>query len=189
MRFVLASASPRRRELLLAAGLAFEVDPAHVDETRRRDEPAADYACRLAREKARVVAARHPGRVAVGADTVVVAGTDVLGKPADAADAERMLRLLSATTHEVLTAVAVASSDGRVEADVERTTVWFSPLSDEDIGWYVGTGEPLDKAGAYAIQGLASRFIPRIEGSYTNVVGLPVTLVVRLLAAFGIQQR
>jgi septum formation protein len=130
--------------------------------------------------KATTAARECPGRVVLGADTIVVVDEEVLGKPRDAADAARMLARLSGRSHEVLTAVAVARG-GQVRAALERTRVWFSSLSDDEIAAYVATGEPLDKAGAYAIQGLASRFIPRIEGSYANVVGLPVTAVVEIL--------
>ena len=183
MTILLASASPRRRELLEAAGLACEVDPVDVDETRVPGETPAAYVARVARLKAAAGAARHPRRVVVAADTAVIVGDEVLGKPADDQDATRMLRLLSGRTHDVLTAVAVASA-GRMVVDVETTTVWVDALSRGDIAWYVASGEPQDKAGAYAIQGLASRFIPRIEGSYTNVVGLPVHKVYEILKIF-----
>lgn len=185
VRLVLASASPRRRELLAAAGFLFDVDPAHVDESPRGTEPAADYVRRLACQKAVAVAARHPGRPVIGADTAVVVGGRVLGKPESPADAAAMLAELSGRAHEVLTGVALAI-DERTEATVEQTTVWMSPLSAGEIAWYVASGEPLDKAGAYAIQGLASRFIPRIEGSYGNVVGLPVATVLQLLRRAGV---
>lgn len=183
MKILLASASPRRRELLEAAGLACEVDPVDVDEGRAPGETPAAYVVRVARLKAEAGATRHPRRVVVAADTAVIVGDEVLGKPADDQDATRMLRLLSGRTHEVLTAVAVASAS-RMVVDVETTTVWVDALSRDDIAWYVASGEPRDKAGAYAIQGLASRFIPRIEGSYTNVVGLPVHKVYEILKIF-----
>jgi septum formation protein len=178
---VLASASPRRRELLAAAGFAFDVDAADVDETRHHGESAPDYAGRVAREKAQAVAARHPNAAVLGADTVVVVDDDVLGKPADDADARRMLRALSGRAHEVLTAVALIAA-GEILAEIARTTVWMRPLSDREIDAYVSSGEPMDKAGAYAIQGLASRFVTRIDGEYANVVGLPISLVDRLVA-------
>jgi septum formation protein len=181
---VLASASPRRRALLIAAGFACDVDPVDVDEGRRDGEPPGAYVERVARAKAGAGAARHAGRVVLAADTAVVVGNEVLGKPRDDRDAERMLRLLSGRSHEVLTAVAVVFA-GRTLAVVEPTTVWVEPLTAADIAWYVATGEPLDKAGAYAIQGLFSRFVPRLEGSYTNVVGLPVATVARLLRSIG----
>lgn len=158
-----------------------------VDEHRTCGEAPAAYVERLARAKAHAAAAqREPDTVVLGADTVVVVDDEVLGKPRDAADATRMLRLLSGRAHEVLTGVAVIGPGGTVSR-VERTTVWFAPLSERDIAWYVASGEPMDKAGAYAIQALASRFIPRIEGSYTTVVGLPVTTVVELLEKAGLR--
>ncbi len=178
---ILASASPRRRELLAAAGIACEVDPVDVDERRHAGEAPARYVERVARLKVEAGAARHPGRLVVAADTAVVLDDVVLGKPTDDDDAARMLRLLSGRPHQVLTGVALASG-GETVTEVESTTVWIDSLSEDDIRWYVASGEPRDKAGGYAIQGLASRFITRIEGSYTNVVGLPVALVARLLA-------
>jgi septum formation protein len=184
MRLVLASSSPRRRELLDAAGIAFDVHAVDVDERREADEAPEAYAERLARLKATAGAQVFPDRAVLGADTVVVVDDEVLGKPSDPADAARMLARLSGRSHDVLTAVAIAQG-GRVHSTVERTRVWFTALSDRDIEGYVASGEPLDKAGAYAIQGLASRFIPRIEGSYSNVVGLPVSRVVEMLRAFG----
>lgn len=179
-RVLLASASPRRAELLAAAGIPFDVAPADVDETRLPGEAPDTYCTRLAGTKARVAAERAPGRVVVAADTIVVADGEVFGKPADAEDARRMLQTLSGRTHEVLTAVAVAVG-GRVRTAVERTAVEFGPLTADEVDWYVGTGEPMDKAGAYAIQGLASRFVARISGSYSNVVGLPVATVYQLV--------
>jgi septum formation protein len=180
VRFVLASASPRRRELVAAAGLACDVHAVDADERRLANEAPDAYVERLARLKASLGLAAHPDRVVVGADTAVVVDEEILGKPADAIDAARMLRVLSGRPHVVMTGVAVAHAGGLASA-VERTTVWFAPLSDAAIRWYVASGEPFDKAGAYAIQGLASRFIPRIEGSYANVVGLPIAALVRLL--------
>ena len=180
MRLVLASASPRRRELLSAAGFEFDVDAGSVDESAGPGELPSTYVLRLARRKAEAVAARHPDRPVLGADTAVVVGNQILGKPSDAEDASRMLSQLSARAHEVLTGVALAYR-GQLLAEVEHTTVWMSKLTPAEIAWYVASGEPLDKAGGYAIQGLGSRFIPRIEGSYTNVVGLPVARVVQLL--------
>jgi septum formation protein len=179
-RVVLASASPRRAELLTAAGLPFDVAPADVDESRWPGEAPESYCERVARAKALAVAARAPGRVVLAADTIVVVDAEVFGKPVDGPDARRMLLALSGRIHEVLTAVAIAAAGG-VRTVVERTTVEFVPLAEADIAWYVDTGEPMDKAGAYAIQGLASRFVARIQGSYSNVVGLPVATVYRLL--------
>ncbi|MCC7007366.1 MAG: septum formation inhibitor Maf [Acidobacteria bacterium] len=180
MRLVLASASPRRAELLEAAGFEFDVDPMDVDERVLPDEAAVLYVDRVARLKAAAAALRHPHRIVVAADTVVLRDEEILGKPRDTVEAHRMLHLLSGRSHEVLTAVAVAARGG-LHTHLERTTVWFLPLSETDITWYVGTGEPMDKAGGYAIQGRASRFIPRIDGSYTNVVGLPIAGLARLL--------
>jgi septum formation protein len=176
-----ASRSPRRAELLTAAGIAFEIAAADVDESPQPDETPQAYVERLAIEKASAVHAQTPSALVIGADTTVVVNGQALGKPHDAIDAARMLRLLNGRPHDVLTGVAVAGPGG-VKSGVERTRVWFDPMTGPEIDAYVASGEPLDKAGAYAIQGLASRYIPRIEGSYTNVVGLPVALVVRLLA-------
>jgi septum formation protein len=230
---ILASASPRRRELLAQAGFAFEVRPAHVNEDVRAGEDPIAYVTRLAREKAEAVFAelkvadadsdshpsdknkdvarvKHPGDagpstavavatsaqddsfvgrahlVVLGADTTVTLDGEIFGKPADAADAARMLRLLSGRTHRVITGVAVVTAHG-AEVAAEVTAVRFLTISDEEIAAYVATGEPLDKAGAYAIQGLAARWIPRIEGDYFNVVGLPIALVCTLLE-FAVQR-
>jgi septum formation protein len=185
VRLVLASRSPRRRELLDAAGIVHDVHAVDVDESRRDNELPHALVERVARLKASAAAAAHPDRPVLAADTIVVVEHDVLGKPRDAAAAAAMLRRLSGRSHEVYTGVALAWR-GRVQAAVDRTIVWMERLSDEDIAAYVATGEPLDKAGAYAIQGRASRFIPRIDGSYANVVGLPVTSVVRLLKGSGL---
>ena len=184
VRIVLASASPRRHELLTTAGLDVEVVPVALDETVQPDEPPAAYVERLARAKASAVAAQLPDRLVLGADTTVTIDGEVLGKPRDPEDAARMLRRLSGRSHDVLTGIAVAWR-GRVEALVETTAVTFVPLTEDDIVWYVSSGEPVDKAGAYAIQGLASRFIPRIHGSYANVVGLPVATVLQLCRRIG----
>jgi septum formation protein len=177
---VLASRSPRRAELLAAAGFEFCVEPADVDERARPGEPPEVYVCRVAHDKARLVARRRPTDIVIAADTVVVVDGTVLGKPTDDADAAAMLRRLSGRAHEVLTGVGI-EAPGYSQVELDRTIVFFDALSDEDIKWYVESGEPRDKAGAYGIQGLASRFVPRVEGSYTNVVGLPVALVTRLL--------
>lgn len=186
---VLASRSPRRSELLAAAGILFEVLAADIDETPHAHEAPEAYVERLAVEKATAVLAllidkpkglSTPDLVVLGADTTVVIDGLILGKPSDAQEATEMLRRLRGRVHDVFTGVAVVSTAGVLSA-VERTRVWFNPVTDEDISWYVASGEPVDRAGAYAIQGLASRFIPRIEGSYTNVVGLPVALVSSIL--------
>jgi septum formation protein len=179
-RFVLASSSPRRADLLRAAGFEFDVIRIRVDETRRQGESPDVYVKRIAEAKAVAGAKQANGRPVVAADTVVVVDERMLGKPSDDDDARRMLKLLSGRTHDVLTGVALAS--GRVQTVIDVTTVEFEPLSEEEITWYVASGEPADKAGAYAIQGLASRFIRAIEGSYTNVVGLPVDLVYLMLS-------
>jgi septum formation protein len=188
MRLILASASPRRRELLASAGWTFDVRPVDVDERQHANEAPGDYVRRLAIEKAHEAARTSAAAgdvVILAADTVVVVDDTVLGKPQDAAEAARMLRQLAARDHAVLTGVAVVAR-GRTDAVVEQTRVWFADLTDAEIAAYVATGEPMDKAGAYAIQGRASRFIPRIEGSYANVVGLPVATAARLLRAAGI---
>ena len=179
---VLASASPRRAELLRGAGIEFDVTPADVDETVQPGERPDAYVRRVAAAKARAVAARARERVVLAADTTVVIDDVMLGKPVDDNDAKRMLCLLSGRTHDVLTAVAVfrAGMDESL-VDVERTEVEFAPLTEFEIDWYVATGEPRDKAGAYAIQGYASRFVTRIDGSYSNVVGLPIALVYQML--------
>jgi septum formation protein len=185
MGLILASASPRRAELLTAAGYRFEVAAADVDETPLADEHPGEYAVRVAREKAAAAASKHPDSVILAADTVVVAGGELLGKPDSAADAVRMLSRLSGAEHVVSTAV-VLRRNGRDVTDLESTRVRFRQLSPEEIAWYVSTGEPDGKAGAYAIQGRAARFIDRIEGSWSNVVGLPIATVYRLLKDAGI---
>jgi len=165
--------------LLTEAGYACDVCPMDVDERPRANEVPAAYVERVATLKAEAAIARFPDRIVVAADTAVVIDGEVFGKPSDAADAERMLRRLSGRAHDVLTGLAVIGH--RRITSVETTRVWFEPLTEDDIVWYVASGEPMDKAGAYAIQGLASRFIPRIEGSYSNVVGLPVAALARAL--------
>ena len=182
MQLVLASASPRRAELLKTAGFTFEVRPADVDETPRPAEPAATYVLRVARDKALAAAGRVNGNDAwiLAADTVVVADGGLLGKPTGPADARRMLSMLSGVVHEVLTAVVVRHA-GSETSEVVSTRVRFTALSAAEIAWYVESGEPDGKAGAYAIQGLGSRFVDWIEGSWSNVVGLPVATVYRML--------
>ena len=186
---VLASASPRRRELLTQAGFEFEVQPAHINEDLLADEDPIAYVVRLAREKAQAVfqdrcanGADVRSLVVLGADTTVTLDNHILAKPEDAEDAARMLRLLSGRTHHVITGVAVESANG-VEVAAEVTAVGFLTLSETEITDYIATGEPMDKAGAYAIQGRAARWIPRVEGCYFNVVGLPLSLVTQLLDA------
>jgi septum formation protein len=217
-RLVLASASPRRRELLAQAGYAFEVAAADVDESLHTGEGAGEYVRRLAEEKARVVLARYPTHhdkavmngapgiaasleptsqnrdvghpdsevirawllVVLGADTTVVCDGEILGKPVDSADAMRMLRMLSGRTHEVLTGIAVASAAG-VVSKIETTLVTFAEIPESELTAYCVTAEPMDKAGAYGIQGYAARWIPRIEGCYFNVMGLPIARVVNMV--------
>ena len=203
---VLASASPRRRELLRNAGIWFTVQPPDIDETPRDGESPRDCAERLAREKALAISNARPLDYVLGADTVVAVDNIILGKPVDAADAARMLRLLSGRTHKVITGVCVVSPAGieasqaplstrtesrstaesrRLEVASETTLVTMRNLSDVEIREYIATGEPMDKAGAYAIQGTASSWIPQIEGDYSNVVGLPMMLVCELLRKQG----
>jgi len=177
---VLASGSPRRQELLRSAGISFEVQPADIPENALPGEAAKDCAERLARDKALAVASQRPHDFILGADTVVVVDGQILGKPTDAADAARMLRLLSGREHQVITGVCLVVS-AQPSVASETTLVTVSEITEKDIAGYVASGEPMDKAGAYAIQGLASRWILRIEGDYSNVVGLPVALVLRML--------
>jgi septum formation protein len=177
---VLASASPQRQELLRTAGISFTVQAADIDETPLANEKAEQCARRLAREKALAVSRLRPKDRVLGADTIVVVDNAILGKPRDAADAVRMLRLLSARTHEVITGVCLVEA-GEAKVASAITLVTMNELSDTEIQEYVASGEPMDKAGAYAIQGKASRWIPRIEGDYSNVVGLPVALVYAML--------
>jgi septum formation protein len=182
---VLASASPRRQELLRNAGVAFEVHPAHIPENPLSDESAQDCAERLALAKAMAIAQKRPSDVVLGADTVVVVEGRLFGKPYDGDDAARMLRLLSGREHRVITGVCLVVG-GQAAVGSETTCVTMAKLSEQEIADYIATGEPMDKAGAYAIQGIASRWIPRIEGDYSNVVGLPVALVWRMLREKGL---
>lgn len=198
MGLVLASASPRRQELLRAAGIAITVQPTNIPETPAEGEAPKAFAERLAREKAWAVFKDRPNDFVLGADTIVVVDKDILGKPKNSADAARMLRLLSGRTHQVTTAVCLmgpransapnknsGAEDPLGDTRSETTVVTMNELSDDEIRAYIETGEPMDKAGAYAIQGMASRWIPRIEGDYANVVGLPVALVYRMLKERG----
>ena len=192
-RIILASASPRRAELLRAAGIEFDAMPANADETVHPGETPEAYVQRVAEAKASAVRQRANGRPVLAADTVVVIDEMILGKPGDREDAKRMLRMLSGRAHDVLTAVTLLSGADplgprgepgkapQVDKRIDLTTVEFAPLTGDEIDWYVATGEPDDKAGAYAIQGYASRFITRIDGSYSNVVGLPVALVYEMI--------
>jgi septum formation protein len=183
LKLVLASRSPRRAELLAAAGIEFSVIAADIDETPRPREDPVPYVLRLAEEKARAVTPEL-GSIVLAADTAVVLDGEILGKPNDAADAVRMLSALSGRTHQVITGICLWRANQFVR-DFASTTVWFGALSALEIDEYVASGEPMDKAGAYGIQGLASKYIERIEGSYSNVVGLPVALVHRRLRDFA----
>jgi len=207
-KLVLASASPRRADLLRAAGFEFDVIPATIDEAIDVEETPDGYVRRVAQLKAKAVASQAPGRTILAADTIVVVDHQVLGKPVDTGDARRMLRRLSGREHVVMTAVCMINPDPaeaghsvrgvglqpdlrergskRFETRVARTTVEFAPLSDAEIDWYLATGEPMDKAGGYAVQGRASRFVTRVDGSYSNVVGLPVAVVYDLCRGAGL---
>lgn len=181
-KIILASASPRRAEILRTVGWPFETLPVDIDETRRTAESAVDYVQRLAREKAEAATTRRPDSLVVAADTTVAFDTHILEKPADESDAQAMLRLLNNRWHRVLTGVAVIDAQtSKTFVACEETEVKFAAMSDEEIAWYVETGEPMDKAGAYAIQGLGSRFIEELRGDYFNVVGLPVRLLYELV--------
>ena len=184
-RLVLASQSPRRRELLQQLGLVFDVVPALTDEAVLDGEPARDYVLRVAREKARAVA----GEVVLAADTAVVLAGAILGKPEGPDDARRMLRALSGSRHEVLTGICVRRAGAGPAVELEQvvsTEVVFAPISGPAVEWYVGTGEPLDKAGAYAVQGAGGAFVAEIRGSVSNVVGLPLVETAALLARAGV---
>lgn len=187
MKFILASSSPRRRDLLASIGLEFEVIPSHVPEVHEKGEAAEEYVARLSRDKAEAIARQHPGRWVIAADTTVLLGDQLLEKPADPADAVRMLATIAGKTHMVYTGVTLQN----VELDYRETRVAESevrmlPLSRSEIEWYVATGEPLDKAGAYAVHGIASMFIDSIHGSYTNVVGLPLATLFQMMRKAGI---
>ena len=182
MMLVLASRSPRRREILTQAGIPFTVREADVDESPLEGESPHDYVQRLAEWKARAIP-RREGEIILGADTTVIVGREMLGKPADAADARRMLALLSGRCHEVMTGICLLD-DASAVRDCAVTRVWFSEMTAAELDEYVASGEPMDKAGAYAIQGLAARYIRKIDGCYSNVVGLPVSLVYRRLREF-----
>jgi septum formation protein len=183
-RVILASQSPRRRELLSLVGIAHEVRPADIDERYLPGESPRAHAERLAREKAQTI--REPDAVVIGSDTIVVVDGEVLGKPRDEADAGRMLRRLSGRSHTVITAVAVGWR-GRIESGVEEVEVAFHPLSDEDIAAYIATREPMDKAGAYGIQGFGATIVARVDGDYFAVMGLSLQRLVRLLGRLGLR--
>ncbi len=184
---ILASNSPRRKELLRQVGVSFTVDPADVDERPLPGERPEDYAVRVALDKARVAAARSKNGVIIAADTIVVVDDTILGKPADRNDAERMLTVLSNRVHRVITGLAVIdAASGKTMTNSAVTSVWFRDLSQQEIQSYLAGGEPLDKAGAYGIQGKGALLVKKIEGCYFNVVGLPLSLLGELLRKFGI---
>jgi septum formation protein len=186
VRLVLASASARREELVRHFGAPFTIEPADIDESSFPGESPEALVVRLATGKARTVAARSPSRavVVIGADTVVVVGATVFGKPVSDDDARRMLRMLSGCSHRVVTGVAVVCGD-HLGTAVEETTVTFSALSATDIEWYLATGDHWDEAGAYGVQGVAGVFITRLDGSFTNVIGLPLSTLRPMLTAAG----
>jgi septum formation protein len=187
MRFILASQSPRRRELLSSIGLTFDVIPSEVPEVHQSGESPEEYVARLSRDKAAAIAARHGNAWIIAADTTVLLGEELLEKPADAEDAKRMLATIAGRTHIVYTGVTLQNEmqDWR-DTRVAESEVRMLPLDAADIAWYVSTGEPLDKAGAYAVQGIGAMFIDSIHGSYTNVVGLPLALLFQMLRRAGI---
>jgi septum formation protein len=186
---ILASSSPRRQELLREIGISFQVHAANINEDQIAGETPIAYALRLAREKAQAVAAHYPQSYVLGADTIVVVDGEVLGKPKDRRDAARMLRLLSGRGHEVTTAVSLVAQGTPVETRASTTKVYFREIAEDEIQRYIAGGEPMDKAGAYAIQGGASRWADRIEGEFSNVVGLPLSLVTDMLITTGLMKR
>jgi septum formation protein len=184
---ILASSSPRRRELLSSLGLQFQVIPAELQEIPSPHEAAPDFAVRVAEKKALVVGKRHPSAWVIGADTIVVVDDEILGKPRSKADAQRMLRQLADREHVVVTGYALVNvGEGKTMHGVEETSVKINALEEREIEWYINTGEPFDKAGGYAIQGKGAFMIEWIEGSYTNVVGLPLCQLIRLFKEAGI---
>ena len=186
LRVILASQSPRRRELLSLVGIAHEVQPADIDESYFTGERPRDHAERLARGKAEVIAAREPDAVVIGSDTIVVVDGDVLGKPTDENDAVRMLARLAGRSHTVITAVAVAWR-GETRSAVEEVEVTFHPLSTSEIDAYIATREPMDKAGAYGIQGYGATIVARVDGDYFAVMGLPLQRLIRVLDSLGVR--
>lgn len=186
LNVILASSSPRRRDLLNLIGVVHEVRAANIDEAYRKGEKPAAHAERLAREKVEKIAADNRGSIVIGADTIVVAGKEVLGKPRDQADATRMLKMLSGETHVVMTAIAASLRGGTVSA-VEKVSVTFRDLRNDEIASYIDTGEPMDKAGAYGIQGYGATIVTRVEGDYFAVMGLSLVRVVDLMAQLGVR--
>jgi septum formation protein len=187
-KLVLASGSPRRAEILNSVGWEFEKDVPDIDESERPGESPEDYVMRLAASKSEVIAERHPNEIVLGADTTVVIDGQIVGKPIDAADARRMIKMLSGNWHEVLTGIAI-SRKGSSLIDLQRTRVKFAQMKDDEIAFLVENGDPLDKAGAYAVQAQAALFIEKIEGDYWNVVGLPVSLVYRIVMQSNAEAR
>lgn len=182
MKFILASASPRRRELLTSIGLDFDVIPSHVPEVHQEGEAPEEYVARLSRDKAHALAVQYPARWVIAADTTVLLGEELLEKPVDQSDAERMLATIAGKTHIVYTGVTLEQAEtGYRDTRVAESEVRMLPLSPREIEWYVATGEPLDKAGAYAVQGIGAMFIDSIHGSYTNVVGLPLATLFQMM--------
>lgn len=179
-KIVLASGSPRRKEILNSVGWEFTSQSPDIDESEHEAESPEDYVVRLAREKAGAIAHAHPGEIVLGADTTVVIGGNMIGKPVDLDDARRMLRMLAGNWHEVLTGIAIVRN-GKMQTGIECTRVKFAEMTDEEIESLAAKGDPLDKAGAYAVQAQAALFIEGIEGDYWNVVGLPIKLVYRLI--------
>jgi septum formation protein len=187
VKFILASSSPRRRELLASISLDFEVLPSNVPEVHQPGEAPEEYVARLSRDKAQAIAEQHPSRWIIAADTTVLLDDQLLEKPADAADAARMLGTIAGKTHVVYTGLTLQNTDrGHSETRVAESEVRMLPLTPSEIEWYVRTGEPLDKAGAYAVQGIGAMFIDSIHGSYTNVVGLPLATLFQMLRHAGI---
>jgi septum formation protein len=187
-KLILASSSPRRQELLRKEGIEFEVSPANIPEEQRPGEPPIDYALRLAQEKALKIAEKFPDKYVLGADTIVVVDGEILGKPASPQDAARMLALLSGRTHQVITAVSMVAPIKRIDTRSLTSNVHFRALTPQEIEQYIAGGEPMDKAGAYAIQGGAASWVTRLEGDYSNVVGLPLPLVKEMLRDSGFLQ-
>ncbi len=179
-KLILASGSPRRIEILESVGWEFTKHPPDIDESERDDESPEDYVVRLAREKAEAVAVNYPDEIVLGADTTVVVDGQMLAKPVDLDDARRMLKMLADNWHEVLTGIAIVQN-GETRSAIQRTRVKFAAMSDAEINFLAMRGDPLDKAGAYAVQAQAALFIEGIEGDYWNVVGLPISLVYRLV--------
>jgi septum formation protein len=184
---ILASASPRRRELLASIGVRFDIIPSNVPEVRQAGEAPEEYVARLSREKAEAVAHAHESRWVIAADTTVLLGDELLEKPADTADARRMLATIAGRTHIVYSGVTLQRFDRNYrDTRVSESEVRMLPLNEQEIQWYVATGEPMDKAGAYAVQGIGAMFIDSIHGSYTNVVGLPLALLFQMLRKAGL---